>query len=549
MRWQAVIALLAVVLILALTGYAAFNITTVVVPDLGGRYIEGVAGVPRYVNPLLSAYNDVDRDLVALVFNGLTVANEHGQILPDLADRWDVSEDNLSYTFYLRRDVRWHDGESLTADDVVLTVDYLRAPEFPGQPEVAALWRTVQVERLDEHTVRFTLAQPFAPFLSYTTMGILPAHLLEGVPAAELTTHPFNMHPIGTGPFAVEEITAEHALLKVNTEYYEGRAYLDEVEFKFYADYASVADAYTLGEVHGIGRVLQEDRARVLANENLELYSAPFSGYGLVFLNLDNPIFFDKTVRQALMHATNRQEIIDEILDGQGLVAHGPIVNFSWAYEAEIPQYDYDPEKARQLLEQAGWVDTNGDGIREKGDLLCQFALLTNEDEMRINLINELTRQWSEVGVKAVPQTAGVSGVVGDFLAPRNYQAVFYEWRHLPPDPDPYPQWHSTQNSGTGQNFTGYASEPADLIMEEARLTADPVKRGALYRDFQRIIGEEAPVLPLYQPVYNYAIDRRVQGVQVGPMFDYPDRFRTISQWYMVTKKVLVSEAPLLKLK
>lgn len=549
MRWQAVIALVAVLLILALTGYTAFNATTVVVPDYGGRYIEGVAGVPRYVNPLLSAYNDVDRDLVALVFNGLTVADEHGQILPDLADQWDISEDSLSYTFHLRQDVKWHDGKPFTADDVVMTVDLLRAPEFPGQPEVAALWRTVQVERLDQYTVRFTLSQPFAPFLSYTTIGILPAHLLQGVPAGELAAHSFNMHPIGTGPFAVDEITSTHALLTVNADYYQGRAYLDELEFIFYADYASVVDAYGRGEVYGIGRVLPDDRSRVLQMENLKLYNAPFSGYGLIFLNLDNPIFADKLVRQALMYATDREKLINEVLDGQGLVAHGPVVTFSWAYEPEIPQYAYDPEKAKQLLEQAGWVDSDGDGIREKGDLLCQFALLTNEDEMRIAVINELTRQWSQVGVKPIPQTAGVSGVVGDFLAPRNYQAVFYEWRQLPADPDPYPQWHSTQKTRTGQNFTGYTSEPADLIMEEARQTVNPTKRGALYRDFERIIGEDVPVLPLYHPIYTYAIDERVEGVQIAPMYDYPDRFRTISQWYLVTNRVLVSEAPLIKRK
>jgi peptide/nickel transport system substrate-binding protein len=176
-----------------------------------------------------------------------------------------------------------------------------------------------------------------------------------------------------------------------------------------------------------------------------------------------------------------------------------------------------------------------------------QFALLTNDDETRVQIINELTRQWAEIGIRAVPQTAGVAGVVRDFLVPRNYDAILYEWQRLPTDPDPYPQWHSTQKQGLGQNFTGYSNEQADLIMEEARRTTDDVRRGALYRDLQRILAEAVPALPLYHPVYAYAVDKRVQNVRVGPLQDYPDRFRTVAQWYINTRRVLVSEAPLWK--
>jgi len=544
-RWQAVIAMIAVSLILALIGYTAFNMTTVLVPDYGGTYIEGIAGNPRYINPLLSAYNDVDRDLVALIFNGLTVADEHGQIMPDLADTWDISADNLSYTFYLRTDVRWHDGTPFTADDVVFTIDILRAPDFPGQPELTELWRTVKVERPGPYTVRFTLSETFAPFLSYTTIGLLPAHLLEGVPAELLLDHPFNMQPVGTGPFKVSKVTSQHALLLANTDFYGGRPYLDKIEFIFYSDYPSVLSAYRRGEIHGISRVLPEYLTQVLAEESLKLYSAPLSGYGLVFVNLERPIFQEREVRQALLWATDRQRIIDQILEGQALVANGPVVPFSWAYEAHASQYTYNPEKAKALLDQAGWSDGDGDGIREKGELRLQFALLTNDNETRVKMINELTRQWAQVGIRAVPQTAGVAGVVRDFLAPRNYDAILYEWQRLPADPDPYPQWHSTQKLGMRQNFTAYSNEQADLIMEEARRTTDPERRGALYRELQRILAEDVPALSLYHPVYSYAIDERVHAVQVGPMQDYPDRFRTVTQWYIATRRVIVTEAPL----
>jgi len=546
MRWQVVIAVLAVFLILALSGYTAFNTTTVLVPDYGGTYVEGIPGNPRYINPLLSTYNDVDRDLTALIFNGLTVADEHGQIVPDLADTWDISADNLSYTFRLRKDIHWHDGAPFTADDVLFTMDVLRAPDFPGRPELAELWRTVKVERLDLYTVRFTLAEPFAPFLSYTTIRLLPAHVLKDVPAKLLPDHPFNMHPIGTGPFRVSEVTSQYALLLANMDFYAGRPYLDKIKFIFYPDYPSVLSACRRGEIHGISRVLPEYMAQMLSEGKLRLYSAPLSDYGLVFLNLERPIFQEKEVRQALLRATDRQKIIDQILEGQALVANGPVMPFSWAYEAHAAQYTYDPAKAKAILEQAGWSDKDGDGVREKGELRLQFALLTNDDETRIKIINEVTRQWAQVGIRAVPQTAGVAGVVRDFLAPRSYDAILYEWQRLPTDPDPYPQWHSTQKLGImGQNFTGYSNEQADLIMEEARYTTDPQRRGTLYRELQRILAEDLPTLPLYHPLYTYAIDARVNNVQVGPMQDYPDRFRTITQWYIATRRVIVSEAPL----
>jgi peptide/nickel transport system substrate-binding protein len=545
MRWQAVIAVLAILAILALTGYAALRTTTVLIPDYGGTYREGVAGNPRYINPLLSTLNDVDRDLAALVFRGLTVADERGQIQPDLADHWEISADGLSYTFYLRQDVRWHDGAPFTADDVMLTMDLLRSPDLPAEQEVAELWRTVEVERSDSHTVRFTLAEPFSPFLHYTTIGLLPAHLLQTVPAKELADHPFNLHPIGTGPFQVTEVTAQHAVLAAYTDAYGGRPYLDKIEFIFYPDYASVFGAYRRGEVDGISHVATDYLDEAATDANLNLYLPPLDGYAVVFLNLERPVFQQNEVRQALLLASDRQRIIDQVLDGQAVPANGPVMPLSWAYEADIPPYAYDPAAAIALLEKAGWKDEDGDGVREKGDLRLEFTLLTNDDETRIQIINELARQWAEVGIRAVPQAAGVAGVVRDFLVPRNYEAIFYEWQWRQTDPDLYTQWHSTQKLSTGQNYGAYSNEQADLLMEEARRTTSEERRAMLYRQVQRLLAEDVPALPIYHPVYAYAVAKRVQNVRVGPLHDYPDRLRTLSEWYINTRRVIVSEAPL----
>lgn len=545
MRWQTLIAVVAILAVLVLAGLGAYRATTVLVPDSGGVYREGVAGSPRYLNPVLAAGNDVDRDIVALVFEGLTVADSKGQIQPRLATSWEVSSDSLRYTFHLREDVRWQDGVPLTADDVVFTVGLMRSPDLNGRQSAVDLWNAVQVERPDAHTVVLVLQEPFAPFLHLTTFGLLPAHLLKDVPPADLASHSFNLHPVGTGPFMVREVTDQHVLLGVNGSYYGTRPYLDAVEIRLYPDYASVYAAYTRGEIQGISHLSATDADKAAANPSLNLFCTPLSGYGLVFLNLEHPIFQEREVRLALLLATDRQLLVSHILHHQAIVADGPVPVTSWAYSASATSYTYDPQAAIALLEKAGWVDQDGDGVREKGRLKLEFALLTNDDETRIQLINELTRQWARIGVRAIPQTVGVAGLVRDFLQPRNYDALLYAWQRLPTDPDPYTQWHSTQKQGTGQNYTGYTSVEADLLMEQARKTADESQRAALYRQVWDILADDVPAIPLYQPVYCYAVDKQVHDVRLGPLYDYPDRLRTLTDWYINQRRVLVSEEPL----
>lgn len=545
MRLQTLIAIVAIIGILVLAGLAAYRTTTALVPDSGGVYREGVAGSPRYLNPVLGTGNDVDRDIIALVFEGLTVADSKGHIQPKLAIAWEVSSDSLRYTFHLRHDVLWQDGAPLTADDVVFTAGLLRSADLNGRQQVVELWNAVQVERPDAWTVVFVLEEPFAPFLHYTTFGLLPAHLLKDVPASELSSHSFNLRPVGTGPFLVREVTDEHVVLGVNESYYGTKPYLDSVEIVLYPDYASVFSAYARGEIHGISHLSATDAERASTDSELSLFCSPVSGYGLVFLNLERPVFQDGEVRQALMLATDREGLVSHILHSQAIVADGPVPATSWAYSSSSTRYAYDPQAAISLLEKAGWVDQDGDGVREKDGLKLEFALLTNDDQTRILLINELARQWAKVGIRAIPQTVGVAGLVRDFLQPRSYDALLYAWQRLPTDPDPYTQWHSTQKQDAGQNYTGYSSEAADLLMEEARTATDENQRGALYRQVWDLLADAVPAIPLYHPVYCYAVDKQVHDVRLGPLYDYPDRFRTLTDWYINQRRVLVSEEPL----
>ena len=552
LRWQVVITLLGIVLLGSLLAYLAFTFAMVIVPAVGGTFVEGLAGNPQYINPILCQYNQVEQELCSLIFNGLIKLNERGEVIPDLAERWEISNDCLVYTFWLRRDVLWHDEVPFSADDVVFTAKAMQDPGYRGAPYLAELWRSVEVAKVNSHTVKFILKEPFAPFLDYTTIGILPAHLLAEVPAESLPNDPFNLHPIGTGLFQVEEVTAEHALLQANPLFYGPQPYLNKIEFRFYPDHESVLGAYERGEVQGISRVLPQDLPQAVeANSGLQLFSAQLTGYTLIFLNLQDPelpFFQEKLVRQALLYAIDRQELVNSVLKGQGLVAHSPILRGTWAYDNGVVRYEHDPDQARDLLTRAGWRapnpllaeigETSGeDSVREKAGVKLAFTLLTDDDPLHVELAEEIARQWEAIGVKATLRTIG-SGLVREFLHPREFEALLIDLE-LRGDPDPYPIWHSTQAEGGGQNYAGFVSYEVDKLLEEARCTTDSGRRAELYRRFQEIFADEAPSLLLYYPIYTYAVDEKVKGVQWGPMGDPSDRFRNVTEWYIVTKRVI----------
>ena len=377
-RWQALIALSGIILVGVFLYSIALSRTTVLVPDEGGIYVEGLAGAPQYVNPLLAQYNQVDQDLCAFIFNGLTRNDSHGDLAPDLAASWSVSPDGLIYLFHLRHDVRWSDGEPFDADDVLFTTGLMQDPDFPGVPDLSALWRTVSAEKVDTYTVRFRLSEPFPSFADYTTIGILPKHILSGVSARDLPSHPYNVHPIGTGPFLLSDISAERALLVPNPRTFlpqerftrNEQPYLAGIEFRFYPTYERLLTAYRAGEIQGISYIPPDLFPQAAKLTSLNLYSAQLSGYQIVYLNLQDPegapFFQDARVRRALLLALDRQALIDEALNGQGLVANGPIRPWSWAYDPQLPPAKYDPTQAQALLAEEREGEERGQAEGEK---------------------------------------------------------------------------------------------------------------------------------------------------------------------------------------
>jgi len=541
-RWQAILAITGIAMTMAFLGFLSFSRTTISVPDVGGTYSEAIAGVPQFINPLLAQYNQVDQDLSALIFNGLTRSDGKGGLEPDLAKSWQVSEDGLTYLFKLRQDIRWHDNAPFTADDVIFTINLMKEPEFPGVPYLGELWRNVTIERIDDYTIRFILPEPFPQFADFTTIGILPRHLLNDMPAGELLSHPFNLQPVGTGPYRLDRVDTESAQLSANPLYTGPQPKLPHLELKFYPSYQETIAAYEAEEVLGISYIPPQAIPAVKNIESLNLYSARLSGYDIVYLNLQAPetapFFQEVEVRQALMHALDRQAIIDEALNGQGLIAHGPIRSWSWAFNAGQPALDFDPAQANTLLDSAGWMDNDGSGVREKDGQPFAFELLVGDDPDKIAVAEEISRQWQQVGAEATVEVVGAG--LSERLAQHNFQAALTQVM-LTGDPDPYPLWHQTQIEG-GQNFAGWNNEQASILLEAGRATTDKGRRNDDYFEFQRIFAEEVPSLILFHPVYTYGVSKDVFDVQVAPMDDPRDRFRSLPRWYMLTRQVIYKE-------
>lgn len=580
-RWQALLTVLGIALVAAILFYlapqrAALRATertllsaratsertpdglTRVVQVRGGTYVGGIAGYPHLINPLFSHLNDVDRDLCALVFEGLTRIDEHNEVVPLLAEQWRVSDDGLTYTFALRDSVRWQDGEPFTAEDVVFTIGLLQSEDLvPGSP-YADLWRSVEVAAIAPYTVQFRLTESYAPFLDYTTIGLLPKHLLGDVPPAELAAHAFNYGPIGTGLFTVDASTATpERLVLIANRYHRlwAQTMLDQIEFRFYPSFERALEAYASGQVMGVSCILAEDLDRARAMPDLQLLSAHLSGLSMVLLNLQNAeaIFFqDQRVRQALLYGLDRQGLVDTVLDGQGLVIHSPIMPQSWAYDTTVEPYPYDLERAIQLLEEAGWmlpdpspfapVESSPDAVlprAKRGEPLA-FTMLTTDVPDRVALAYAIAKQWGELGIRVEVEAVSLSELMEDHLRPRDYDAALVQWK-VRTDPDPYPLWHSTQ-AESGQNYGGFVDRDADEAIEVARVIVDHDRRAELYAQFQEVFAERVPAILLYQPVYTYGVDAQVRGIQIAPMSDTSGRFRTVAQWAVREEEVLVTE-------
>lgn len=558
LRWQLLIVLIAVFAIGVLLASQQRQLEIISPqpvdePHSGGEYTEALIGQLRRLNPILDYYNQVDRDVDRLIFSSLIKFDHRGLPQGDLAETWGISQNGETYNFSIRPEAVWHDGEPVTSFDVIFTVELMRDEEIPLPEDLREFWTRVEVKDLDEKTLQFLLPEPFTPFLDYLSFGILPEHLLGGLSAQEIIDHPFNLQPVGSGPFRFEEIVTsegeiESISLQAFTNYYGQLPFLERVIFRYYADSGAAFSAYQNGEVLGIGEITTEILPQALREPRLDLYSARLPRTSMILLNLDSPaapFLSEPEVRRALLLGINRRWIVDRILGGQAIIAHSPIFPESWAYYDGIARLDHDPQAAIDLLKKAGYtVPADGGGTRSKDGVALSFELLHPDAEPYATIAGLISQDWEKIGVSAEPVPVPFDELIEDDLESRDYAAALVEINLArSPDPDPYPFWHQAQIN-QGQNYSQWDDRQVSEYLERARVSLDFEERLRLYRNFQVRFGNDIPAILLYYPVYTYGIDTLVRGASIGPLYDPSDRFNSIVDWYLYTGPLDIDTPP-----
>lgn len=541
-RFQIVIAVVSSLLVLGLMSYLAVSRAAVSRPTAGGTYIEGVIGTPTTLNPLVS---DTSKDLAAadvhaLVFDGLVRIGLDGMPEPSLAESWDIDATGTVYTFTLRSDVTWHDGQPFGVDDVLFTLRAVQGPAYTGSPSVATVWRTVLVERAGERSVRCRLQAAFAPFLKFATVPMLPAHMLSEIPPEQWASSPFSLKPVGTGPYRVTSATAEGVELQANAAYYLGRPLIETISLRYYPDESQAFAALTRGDISGMAFAGTGSLGSYNVPRGFVRRAVPIDAYTVLTFNLRNAPFDDVTFRRLLVQAIDREDMLQRVLPGQVSRIDTPVMPGLWAADATAVWYIPGKERAASGLETLGYV-AGADGIRAKGDVRLDFELLVDGATDRNTVASDIVAQLAQVGIRVT-----VVQLDGDELQKRlesgEFVMALHGWQHLGADPDVYELWHSSQIS-LGRNYAGLQDTIIDDTLSLARIENNPETRAQLYSEFQHRWVDLAPSIIMYQPLEVYATTRDLGGTAISRRTDIPgtinlmvgreSRFRNVVHWFV----------------
>ncbi len=563
------------------------------VPTAGGHYVEAYVGQPNALNPLLADSDPADRELLPLLYAGLTRRSPDGQPVPDLAERWDVSPDGRTYTFTLRPNLRWAHGRPLEAADVAFTFDALRAADFPGDPDYLAPWREARTEALDARTVRVSLARPWAGLLEAAALGIVPREHLEGTRGREWLDHPFNLAPIGAGPYRVVDLTTQELTLAPNPWYHGPRPYLAEVGFRFYPTVELAARAVLAGEADGVAARGAGQLAALGTAPDVVLHQRPdYARPVMLWLNTSAAPFDERAVRAAAALAVDRESLArgGEAPPGTrpsgtisplapagpptsrvaaratapgerpapsttpagtatvvsanaatavataalGEPARGPLPPTSWAYAADTPFPSYAPARAAALLDSAGWRTAAG-GERARASAPLSVTLSTNDEPERRRAAEAVARDLRAVGFRVEVAVRPWSELARDAMALRRYQALLLG--HWMPTLDP-DGLRELWRSDTAANLARWHNPRADELLAQGASAVSLEERRAAYAAFQALWAEETPSVPLYYPYLTWAVRQPLQAVDLAPIADASDRLTILPRWYVDTIRV-----------
>lgn len=530
--------------------------TFVQAQEYGGQIIIGSIADASLLNPVVAG-DSASYDINYWVFDSLIRLDENLLPQPQLATGWDISDDGTVVTFYLHEGVKWHDGEELTSADVSFTVysvlDYksntlmrpyfsallgaqeyldeidaltekqasgeITAAEFSESAEAAFanLKAAGGVVTPDDYTVVFNLEEPHAPFMTVSLdLGIIPKHIYEGT---NINENPANSRPIGSGAFKfVEWRRDDRIVLEANDDYYLGRPYLDRVIYRIIPDQTVMVTELRTGGIDMMTQPPPEVIASLEADPNLNIMTIDTLAYTFFGFQLENPLFQDLAVRQAISYAIDMETIVEFILLGYGQEATGPFPSGMWAFNPDARRYSYDLDKAMNMMAEAGWTP-GSDGILQKDGQRFEFTLETNQgNELREQMVVIIQEQLSELGIKVNVSVLEWPTFV-DRLLSANFEAVVVGWTGTAdPDGYGYTVWHSTQFPG--RNTSKYANERVDWLLDEARREMDIELRAKYYQEVHAILAEEQPYVFGYFADQVYAVHKRFTGFVPTPQRD-----------------------------
>jgi len=506
-------------------------------PDVprGGTLTVRIARDVTTLNPLFVDKGKDGTDAAAaavtgLIFSGLTRLDDKLRPLPDLAESWDVAPDGLSLSFKLRQGVKWQDGDPLTADDVIWTYNtWLNMTATTNTLQYHLRESVLQIGPGNPpgSTVRFFLRRPYAPILADLAAPILPKHLLGGVPLDKLVANDFNFKPVGSGPFMFSSHKdGENVILAANPNYYGGAPHLTGVAFLVAPDADVAAKALTEGTLM-LGELAQSAweglsrRPTISATLNLDRWAD--SSYDFVAFNTrTNQALGDVRLRQAWALALDKPPLVQAATQGAGVPLWTTINPASWAYTPDTPKLNNDPAQARKLLAEAGWADTNGDGIVDKaGEALKISIFVRADDPTRRRAAEAMGPPLAAVGISTTVAPVDFGSVIEAKIDPLHdpafdFHAMIMGWNDQLLDPDEYLFFHSSQipsrSSLNGLNYVGYSSPEYDDLSRKARAEYDYTKRAALYTQIQKLLASDLPYYPLWAPQHYMGMSRRVHG-------------------------------------
>lgn len=487
-------------------------------PVKGDMLVDASIGEASILIPWI-ATDAPSHAIAGQIYDTLLTYDKDLNLIGKLAESWAVSEDNLSITFNMRKDVVWDDGEALTAHDVIKSYQVITDPNtrtpYAGDYQIVK-----KAEVLDDHTFKVTYGEPFAPALaSWATLAILPKHILDTV--EDIHTSDLTRNPMGSGPYTLNKWeVGKEVVMNANPNYFKHEPYISKLRTRLITD----ADAQFLelksGRLDMMGlKPIQYTRLTGTKSftDKFEKIKYLGNGYTYMGLKLDHPLFKDKNVRKALSYATPRTEIIQGALMGEGLPIAGVFKPGTWAYNEKLKPYEHNVAKAKEMLKKSGWEDTNGDGTIDKDGREFTFTVVTNQGNDTRKATAEIMQQaFAKVGIKMDVQIQEWSTFIENTINKRQFEAFILGWS-LSVEPDPYDIWHSSKTGEREFNIIGFNNKEADEMMEKARRTFVQSERKEYLDRFQEILHEEQPYLFLYAPYSLMAVSKRIQNIEPAP--------------------------------